>query len=147
MVKSNYLLKLHHNILIKTSLNIYQICLYIPYNLCNFPHNKGASITKNPRYTHRRPISGPPSDGMTVFSKFKSESKETLFKICIYCNGPCGDRPRAADSRVHWAIKVPERPSRLRLAGSLQYKQVTLVSIQDGPPLAKLKEAYIIYTI
>ena len=44
---------------------------------------------------------------------------------CHQCNGPCGDRTRVADSRVrrlnHWAIKVPERPSRLRLAGSLHY--------------------------
>ena len=43
----------------------------------------------------------------------------------IICNGPCGYRSRVADSRVqrlnHWAIKVPERPSRLRLAGSLHY--------------------------
>ena len=41
------------------------------------------------------------------------------------CNGRCGDRTRVADSRVqclnHWAIKVPERPSRLHLAGSLHY--------------------------
>ena len=41
------------------------------------------------------------------------------------CNGPCWDRTRVARSRVqrlnHWAIKVPERPSRLRLAGSLHY--------------------------
>ena len=46
-------------------------------------------------------------------------------KLQCYCNGPCGDRTRVADSRVqrlnHWAIKVPERPSRLRLAGSLHY--------------------------
>ena len=36
-----------------------------------------------------------------------------------------GIEPRVARSRVqrlnHWAIKVPERPSRLRLAGSLHY--------------------------
>ena len=42
-----------------------------------------------------------------------------------HCNGPCGYRSRVADSRVqrlnHWAIKVPEQPSRLRLAGSLHY--------------------------
>ena len=41
------------------------------------------------------------------------------------CNGPCWDRTRVARSRVqrlnHSAIKVPERPSRLRLAGSLHY--------------------------
>ena len=41
---------------------------------------------------------------------------------CHQCNGPCGDRTRVADSRVqrlnHWAIKVPERPSRLCLTVS-----------------------------
>ena len=41
------------------------------------------------------------------------------------CNWPCGDQSRVADSRVqclnHSAIKVPERPSRSRLARSLHY--------------------------
>ena len=36
------------------------------------------------------------------------------------------DRSRVADSRAHclnhWAIKVPERPSRLRMAGLLLYE-------------------------
>ena len=41
------------------------------------------------------------------------------------CNGPCGDRTWVANSRVqhpnHWAIKAPEWPSRLCLAGLLHY--------------------------
>ena len=42
-----------------------------------------------------------------------------------YVTDRAGIEPRVARSRVqrlnHWAIKVPERPSRLRLAGSLHY--------------------------
>ena len=38
---------------------------------------------------------------------------------CHQCNGPCGIEPWVARSRVqrlnHWAIKIPEWPSRLRL--------------------------------
>ena len=44
-----------------------------------------------------------------------------------------GIEPRVADSRVqrlnHWAIKVPERPSRLRLAGSLHFITWTYIRV------------------
>ena len=48
-----------------------------------------------------------------------------LFKVMAIVTDRAGIEPRVARSTVqrlnHWAIKVPERPSRLRLAGSLHY--------------------------
>ena len=58
-------------------------------------------------------------------------------KIPVYCNGLCADRPRVTDSRVqhlnHWAIKVPERPNRLCLAGSLYYHKRNIPAILFRP--------------
>ena len=49
----------------------------------------------------------------------------TYFVVLGNVTDRAGIEPRVARSRVqrlnHWAIKVPERPSRLRLAGSLHY--------------------------
>ena len=45
--------------------------------------------------------------------------------MCVTDRAGIRDRTRVAPSGVqrlnHWAIKIPERPSRLRLAGPLHY--------------------------
>ena len=76
------------------------------------------SLHYSPLFEIRAPWLGPLS---TKAGSFHSQANPGY--RCHQCNGPCEDRTRVADSRVqrlnHWAIKVPERPSRLRLAGSL----------------------------
>ena len=78
------------------------------------------SLHYSPLFEIRAPWLGPLS---TKAGSFHSQANPGY--RCHQCNGPCGYRSRVADSRVqrlnHWAIKVPERPSRLRLAGSLHY--------------------------
>ena len=60
--------------------------------------------------------------------------------ILTTCNGPCGFEPQVArskDQRLnHWAIKVPERPSRLRLAGSFHYSPLFEIRAPWLGPLA-----------
>ena len=76
------------------------------------------SLHYSPLFEIRAPWLGPLSTKAGIF-----HSQANPGYRCHQCNGPCGYRSRVADSRVqrlnHWAIKVPERPSRLRLAGSL----------------------------
>ena len=80
------------------------------------------SLHYSPLFEIRAPWLGPLS---TKAGSFHSQANPGY--RCHQCNGPCGYRSRVADSRVqrpnHWAIKVPERPSRLRLAGSLHIKE------------------------
>ena len=87
------------------------------------------SLHYSPLFEIRAPWLGPLS---TKARSFHSQADPGY--RCHQCNGPCGDRTRVARSRVqrlnHWAIKVPERPNRLRLAGSLHYSPL----LKSEPP-------------
>ena len=60
--------------------------------------------------------------------------RRTRVTAATSVTGRAGIEPRVAHSRVqrlnHWAIEVPERPSRLRLAGSLHIYHYLLIMLQ-----------------
>ena len=69
--------------------------------------------------------SEPPGSGHFQPRRGAFTHRQTRVTTATSVTDHAGMEPRVAHSRVqrlnHWATKVPERPSRLRLAGSLQF--------------------------